>query len=74
MPVERTPEMILAHQTISGSPCFRLISEGDIQCEIVRPGFRGKLFLWEYLGELPEGLSDIPVVTPTANMSYVPQK
>ena len=70
---ERTPEMILLHETLQSRPeSFTLLAEFPLLIEYGIPGYTGKVFLWEFLGELPEGPSEIPIHIPTADMQLKP--
>jgi hypothetical protein len=65
----RDEEMELLHRVASsGGDKFRLLWEGGLLYEPWKPARHGRLFLWEYQGELPEGPSELPVLIPTAGM------
>ena len=63
---KRTPEMVLAHEVASTHPLsVQLIGEGELLHEFERPGFRGRLYLWRYTGNLPPGPSELPILIST---------
>ncbi len=69
----RTPEMILLHETLQSRPeSFILLAEFPLSIEYGTPGYAGKIFVWEFLGELPEGPSELPIHIPTADMQLKP--
>ena len=71
---KRTPEMVLAHEVAANNPSsFQLISEKQLLHEIERPGFRARIYVWKYTGSLPDGDSELPIVIPTANMTFSPR-
>ena len=66
--LDRTEEMVLLHDTVqSQAGSFALIGEFPLLVEFGTPSHFGQVFLWKFLGELPEGPSEIPVIVPTAN-------
>jgi hypothetical protein len=53
---------------------YQLLGEFALHLEYGLPGYFGKVWLWKFTGQLPEGASEIPVVVPTADLSIVPDK
>jgi hypothetical protein len=65
----RTEEMVLAHTTVLGRPGeFRRVGEAPLLVQYNRPGRALRVVIWEYLGNLPDGPSTLPVIIPTAGM------
>jgi len=65
----RAAEMVLLHDTLRSQPNrFLLLAEFPLLSEQGIVAYRGKVFLWEFRGELPDGPSEIPVQIPTADM------
>lgn len=68
---DRVEEMALVHDVLASSPgSFAKVSESPLLTEF---GDRGRgpsyrVFVWEYLGGLPEGPGRVPVPIPTADM------
>lgn len=72
-PKRCTEEGVLAHKTAGERPdLFRRVSRRHVRCDYVHPvrPFALEVSVWEYLGDLPDGPSDIPVTIPTAGMTY----
>jgi len=68
---DRPEEMILAHRVAESHPeRFALIGKFPLLLQIGGNGSRRLIYLWEYLGVLPPGPSEIPVVIPTANLKF----
>lgn len=64
---DRAKEMILAHNLAKSNPDkFRLIEQFPLLWQ--RPEKSVGLFLWEYLGDLPSGKSELKVIIPTADL------
>ncbi len=69
----RTAEMRLLDETIrSHSATFQLLGEFPLHLRDGFPGYSGRVWLWQFIGELPSGPSEIPVVIPTADLSIEP--
>jgi hypothetical protein len=69
----RTEEMRLLDETIRSHPAaFHLIREFPLHLEYGVPGYFGQARLWKFMGELPAGPSEIPVVIPTADLTIEP--
>lgn len=68
----RTPEMVLAHDAAQSLPeKFALLDRYPLVLDS-GDSLRTEVFVWEYLGELPDGPSELPVVIPTAGMTLQP--
>jgi 4-amino-4-deoxy-L-arabinose transferase-like glycosyltransferase len=68
---DRPEEMVLAHRVAESHPeRFALIGEFPLFLQIGGKGSRRFVYIWEYLGVLPPGPSEIPVVIPTANLQF----
>jgi Dolichyl-phosphate-mannose-protein mannosyltransferase len=69
---DRPAEMVLAHQVaLEDSADFKLVGEFPIVIEFERGAMTtGTVFVWEVLGDLPVGDSELPVLVPTAGMSF----
>jgi hypothetical protein len=68
---DRLEEMVLAHETACSSPRdFEPAWESPLLVEFDERGLGNwyRIFIWEYLGDLPDGSSEIPAVVPTAGM------
>jgi hypothetical protein len=68
---DRLEEMVLAHETARSSPRdFEPAWESPLLVEFDERGLGNwyRIFIWEYLGDLPDGSSEIPAVVPTAGM------
>lgn len=64
---DRTEEMVLAHNWAKCNPDkFRMIETFPLILH--KPENCRQLFLWEYLGQLPAGKSELPVIIPTAEL------
>jgi hypothetical protein len=71
----RAPEMKLLDDIMRSHPAsFRLLQEFPLRLDYGLPGFSGRVWLWQFTGELPSGPSEIPVVVPTADLSIQPDK
>ena len=71
----RHEEMKLAHEVAESSGDeFRLVLSAPLVVELSRWPRTINLFLWEYLGELPPGPSELRILIPTANMKLDPQR
>ena len=69
----RPADMVLAHKTASSLPeQFELLDRLEIDDDIIESR-RSQVWLWRFLGELPPGPSNIPVVIPTAGLSFYPE-
>ena len=68
---DRPSEMLLAHQVaLQDNDDFNLVGEFPILIEFEREAMRtGTIYVWEYLGDLPEGPNALPVLIPTAGMA-----
>src|SRR5262249_4622426 len=67
----RTDEMRLAHDAASSrTGTFRLLGTYPLLVQYDGAGSRDRLFLWEYMGDLPEGPSEIPLTIPTAGLQF----
>jgi hypothetical protein len=66
---DRPEEMVLAHQ-VAGSLTdqFRPIDAFPLLKQFNGRGLHGQVFLWEFVGELPQGPDELPVVIPTAGL------
>lgn len=66
---DRTGEMILAHDVVSSDPDrFALLGRFPLWRNIHWPGRKATVYLWQYLEDLPDGPSELPVVIPTAGV------
>jgi len=68
----RPADMVLAHGTAISLPQhFTLIDRFEL---VFEDGGRrkGEVYLWRFTGKLPPGLSEIPIVIPTAQWSFQP--
>jgi 4-amino-4-deoxy-L-arabinose transferase-like glycosyltransferase len=66
---ERPEEMVLAHQVAGAhSDQFRPIGTFPLVKQYNGRGLHGQVFLWEFVGDLPEGPDELPVVIPTAGL------
>jgi hypothetical protein len=71
----RAAEMKLLHEITESHPAsFQLIGKFPLRLEYGTPGYFGCVWLWKFTGKLPGGLSEIPVVVPTADLSIEPAK
>jgi hypothetical protein len=69
----RTEEMKLLDETMRSRPTtFHLIEQFPLHLQYGIPGYFGRVWLWKFTGELPSGLSEIPVVIPTADLTIDP--
>jgi hypothetical protein len=65
----RFPEMLLAHESaIGNTDQFRLIGKWPVLRQFDYPGTVSETFVWQYLGELSPGPSELRVRIPTANI------
>lgn len=70
---DRLEEMVLAHDVAIRQPqWFRRIDTFPLLIDFYSPTRRSEVFVWEYLGELPPGPSELSVVVPTAGLSLRP--
>jgi 4-amino-4-deoxy-L-arabinose transferase-like glycosyltransferase len=70
---EKFLEFAFAHEIAgSDSDNFRLIERFPLFIQYGGDGRTGEIFVWEYLGSLPDGPSELNVSIPTANMSISP--
>lgn len=68
----RTEEMVLAHKLVSSTPAkFRLLAREALLVQYTVPGWRGTVYLWEFLEEVPDGPSELPIVIPTAGLEFL---
>jgi hypothetical protein len=69
----RAEEMKFLHDAVQSHPAsFRLLEKFPLRLEYGVPGNWGRVWLWQFTGELPSGPSEIPVVVPTAGLSIEP--
>jgi len=69
----RAQEMRLLDKVMRSQPAtYQLLGEFALHLEYGRPGYFGKVWLWKFTGQLPEGASEIPVIVPTADLSIEP--
>jgi len=76
-PAQRTFEMRLAHGAAQSRPQdFRLLETYPLMIHFSpeAPGLSGEIFVWEYLGELPPGKSELAIPIPTAQMILQPDE
>ena len=67
---DRPVEMVLAHQVASENRAdFSLVGAYPLLVEFDRKATRtGTIYVWEFLGDLPAGPSELQVLIPTAEM------
>jgi len=71
---DRFAEMALAHNIASScGDCFRLVQQFPLLVQYGGPGRTCDIFVWEYLGDLPTGRSELDVRIPTADLIIPPQ-
>jgi hypothetical protein len=67
---DRFPEIGLTHRVASArSEQFRLIEKFPLRLQDSLPGITADVYVWEYLGELPTGPSELNIRIPTADMT-----
>lgn len=72
---DRPHDMLLADRAVRAAPDqFKLLDTFDLAITWGDSQRHSKLFLWQYLGELPPGASELPVVIPTAGIEYRPDQ
>ncbi len=72
---DRPHDMLLADRAVRASPDqFKLLDTFDLAITWGDSRRHSKLFFWQYLGELPPGASELPVVIPTAGIEYRPDQ
>ena len=70
---DRSEEMIALDQIARSHPNdFTLVQTFPLLREYTKPGNSWEVFLWRYLGELPQTPSELPVLIPTADMEIRP--
>lgn len=70
-PDDRPFEMALAHDVAAGDAArFRRIDRFPVTINFERDATKGGVvYVWEFLGDLPDGPSELPVRIPTAGLS-----
>jgi hypothetical protein len=69
----RTDEMILASSVLRDDPAsFARRADFPLSVVFGGEGTRFTATVWEYLGNLPDGPSELPIVIPTARMELKP--
>jgi len=69
---DRPGDMVLAHATATSMPRhFERLGTFELVTDFARH-HRWQVCLWRYRGKLPPGPSEIPVVIPTAGMTFQP--
>jgi Dolichyl-phosphate-mannose-protein mannosyltransferase len=73
---DRTAEMVLAHRVAAeDSADFNLLGEFPITIEFERQAVKtGTIYVWKFLGDLPSGPSELPILIPTAGMTVRNEK
>jgi Dolichyl-phosphate-mannose-protein mannosyltransferase len=66
----RTEEMVLTHETAATRPKeFRRVETVPLLVQYTRPGRSLEISVWEFLGQLPEGHNNLPVIIPTSGIT-----
>lgn len=65
-----TEEMALAHRTAGSRPeQFILLGQFPLAIDYGGPVRSGPVFVWRFTGELPAGVSELPIFVPTARLT-----
>jgi hypothetical protein len=70
---DKFPEITFAHDIArSSNEGFRFVKQFPLLIQYGGLGRNCGIFVWEYLGDLPDGPSELEVRIPTAKMSLIP--